>query len=152
MVLIFRFASSSSSSKKRKTLLMFSSLFSGLSGGLSRALDDGLQTRSALLDQRQRLIDTAHHDRTHRRLATRTARLKRKRLEQEDQRAIGHLQAKAAGSGLHLAAGSKTAALMGETATRAARTAQATSVLSAALADRLSRAALRRQRQAFTGR
>lgn len=131
---------------------MFSSLFSGLNRGLSRALNDGLQTRTALLDERERLINTAHQDRTHRRLATRTARLKRKRLEQDDRLAVGGLHAKAAGSGLHLGAGSKTAALMGETAVRAARTAQATSVLSEALADRLSRAALRRQRRAFAGR
>lgn len=131
---------------------MFSSLFSGLVDGLTRSFSDGLARQSTLLDQRQRLLDTARTDRTRRRLATRTARLKRQRLERDDQLALGTTQARAAGSGLHLAASSKTGVLLGQAAQRGQASAQATSVLSEALTDRLSRARLRRQRRAFAPR
>ncbi len=128
---------------------MLSSLFSGLQQGLSRAVDDRLTAQTAALDQRQRLLNTAQSDRTRRRLATRAARLRRRQREQADHLTVQRSKAKAAGSGLHLAASSKTSALLGQTATQATATAQATSVLGEALQDRLSRAALARQRARF---
>lgn len=130
---------------------MFSSIFSGFQRGLDRSLSAGLSRATAQLDQRQRLLDQAQSDRTRRRLATRAARLSRQQREQDDRLRTDRVRAAAAGSGLRLRASSKADALLAQTARQARATAEATSILDAALRDRLSRAALRRQRQQAGG-
>jgi len=127
---------------------MFASLFSGFQRGLDRSLSAGLTRATNAVSDRQRLLDQASDDRTRRRLATRAARRRRAEREQDDRLSTGRTQAAAAGSGLHLRASSKAHVLLGQTARKARATGQATSILDEALRDRLSRAALRRQRSA----
>lgn len=128
---------------------MFSQLFSGFQKGLTRSLDAGLSKAERDLAERQSLIDLAEDSRLRRRLAVRSTRRLRKTREAEDRAALDRLRSRVAGSGLRLKASSKAGFILGQTRQRADKTAQATSVLSEALSDRLARAALRRQAQAF---
>ena len=128
---------------------MFSQLFSGFQKGLTRSLDAGLSKAERDLAERQSLIDLAEDSRLRRRLAVRSTRRLRKTREAEDRAALARLRSRAAGSGLRLKASSKAGFILGQTRQRADKTAQATSVLSEALSDRLARAALRRQAQVF---
>ena len=128
---------------------MFSQLLSGFQKGLTRSLDAGLSKAERDLAERQSLIDLAEDSRLRRRLAVRSTRRLRKTREAEDRAALDRLRSRAAGSGLRLKASSKAGFILGQTRQRADKTAQATSVLSEALSDRLARAALRRQAQVF---
>ena len=128
---------------------MFSQMFSGFQKGLIRSLDAGLSKAERDLAERQSLIDLAEDSRLRRRLAVRSTRRLRKTREAEDRAALDRLRSRAAGSGLRLKSSSKAGFILGQTRQRADKTAQATSVLSEALSDRLARAALRRQAQAF---
>ena len=124
---------------------MFSTFLSGVTKGLNASISAGLKSRSDWLRERQSLLDQAQTARTRRRLAVHATRQHRRRLEIEDRIHADGLQARSASSGLRLASSSKASALLGEVRARARKSAQATSVLSEALAHRLSQAALHRQ-------